>query len=352
MKHKPCTLINVQALPEPQRAKYRRKVYACYKAGMTKYAAAQKCRIYETTVGRWYKRFDEAGEAAVHGGKRGPKPGGEKHKLSDEQMKELKKVVIDKTPDQLKFDFALWSSKAIKEYVQCEYGMSISRRTARRYMQKMGFTYQCPVKAAREQNPVLVKRWLETDYPAIRKEASESGSAIYWADESSVLTCETKARGYSPVGVSPVLATPANRSIRCNRISAVSNKGEMQFMVFDGAMNVDIFKDFMTRLVKDSPCKVFLIVDNLRVHHAKILDKWLEENSERIKLFYLPSYSPELNPDEYLNRDVKASLAEKKRPHAAKALKADVVAHLSARKNSPDSIKRLFHKKEVRYAAD
>ena len=352
MKHKPCTLINVQALSEPQRAKYRRKVYACYKAGMTKYAAAQKCRIYETTVGRWYKRFDEAGEAAVHGGKRGPKPGGEKHKLSDGQMKELKKVVIDKTPDQLKFDFALWSSKAIKEYVQCEYGMSISRRTARRYMQKMGFTYQCPVKAAREQNPVLVKRWLETDYPAIRKEASESGSAIYWADESSVLTCETKARGYSPVGVSPVLATPANRSIRCNMISAVSNKGEMQFMVFDGAMNVDIFKDFMTRLVKDSPCKVFLTVDNLRVHHAKILDKWLEENSERIKLSYLPSCSPELNPDEYLNRDVKASLAEKKRPHAAKALKADVVAHLSARKNEPESIKRLFHKKEVRYAAD
>ena len=208
------------------------------------------------------------------------------------------------------------------------------------------------MKAAREQNPILVKKWLETDYPAIKKEAAESGSAIYWADESSILTCETKTRGYSPVGVSPVLAAPANRSIRCNMISAVSNRGEMQFMVFDGAMNVDIFKDFMTRLVKDSPCKVLLIVDNLRVHHAKILDSWLEENSQKIKLFYLPSYSPELNPDEYLNRDVKASLAEKKRPRTAKALKADVVAHLSTRKNEPESVRRLFHKKEVRYAAD
>ena len=97
-------------------------------------------------------------------------------------------------------------------------------------------------------------------------------------------------------------------------ISAVSNKGEMQFMVFDGAMNADIFKDFMTRPVKDSPCRVFLIVDNLRVHHA--------------------------------------SVAEKKRPRTAKALKADVVAHLSARKNEPESVRRLFHKKEVRYAAD
>lgn len=352
MKPKQRTVSNVQALPEAKRCAIRHKIFTAFTEGLTKYAAAQKFHVHERTVGRWYKKFEECGESAVHGSKRGPKSGGEKHKLSDEQMRELKRVVIDKTPDQLKFDFALWSSKAIKEYVMREYGMSISRRTARRYMQKMGFTYQCPVKAAREQNPVLVKKWLEKDYPAIRKEAAESGSAIYWADESSVLTCETKARGYSPIGVSPVLAAPANRSIRCNMISAVSNKGEMQFMVFDGAMNVDIFKDFMTRLVKDSPRKVFLIVDNLRVHHAKILDDWLEANSGRIKLFYLPSYSPELNPDEYLNRDVKAALAEKKRPQTAKALKADVVAHLTARKNEPDSVRRLFHKEEVRYAAD
>ena len=237
MKNKPQSLINIQALPEHQRAKYRGKVYDCYKAGMTKYAAAKKCRIQETTVGRWYRNFAAKGADAIRGGKRGPKPGGEKHKLSDAQMKELKKVVVDKTPDQLKFDFALWSSKAIKEYVQRKYGMSISRRTARRYMRRMGFTYQCPVKAAREQNPALVK-------------------------------------------------------------------------------------------------------------------KWLEENKGRIRLFYLPSYSQELNPDEYLNRDVKASLAEKRRPSSAKALKEEVSSHLSAKQSNRDAIKRLFHKKEVRYAAE
>ena len=144
MKHDPHTLVNVQALSEPQRAKHRRKVYSCYKAGMTKYAAAEKCRIQETTVGRWYRRFDAAGEEA---------------------------------------------------YVRRAYGMSISRRTARRYMQRMGFTCQCPVKAARERNPAPVRKWPETDYPAIRKEAAESGSAIDWADESPVPACETTERG-------------------------------------------------------------------------------------------------------------------------------------------------------------
>ena len=137
MKHNPHAHINVQTLSKPQRAKHRRKVYSCYKA------------------------------------------------------------VIDKTPDQLKSDFAPWSSRAIREYVRRAYGMSISRRTARRYMQRMGFTCQCPVKAARERNPALVRKWLETDYPAIRKEAAESGSAIDWADESPVPACETKARGHA-----------------------------------------------------------------------------------------------------------------------------------------------------------
>ena len=146
MKHNPHALVNVQALSEPQRAEHRRKVYSCYKAGMTKYAAAKKSRIQAATVGRWYRRFDAAGEEA---------------------------------------------------YVRRAYGMSISRRTARRYMQRMGFTCQCPVKAARERNPAPVRKWPETDYPAIRKEAAESGSAIDWADESPVPACETKARGHA-----------------------------------------------------------------------------------------------------------------------------------------------------------
>ena len=352
MTNRRHSIVNVQALSETQRAKYRRKIFKCFQDRTTKYAAAKMYRLHPTTVGNWYRKFAADGEKAIHGGKRGPKPGGEKHKLSDEQMARLKKTVIDKTPDQLKFDFALWSSLSIKEFVKSEFGVDITRRTARRYMQRMGFSYQCPVKASKKQNPVQVAKWLEEDYPAIRKEAAKCDATIFWADESSVLTCETKARGYSPVGISPVLVAPANRGIRCNMISAVSNKGDMHFMVFDGAMNVDIFKDFMARLEKDAQGKVFLIVDNLRVHHAKVLEPWLAEHGDRLRLFYLPSYSPELNPDEYLNRDVKANLAERKRPTSAKMLCEKVSSHLVAKQADPESIRRLFRKEEVRYAAE
>lgn len=351
-KDKARALVNIQSLSEPQRARYRRRAFECYREGLTKYAAAKKLGVHETTVGRWYRRFGAQGEAAVHGGKRGPKPGGEKHKLSDAQMAELKRTVMDKTPDQLKFDFALWSSRAVKEYVEARYGVKIHRRTARRYMQRMGFTYQIPVRAARERDREAVGRWLAKEYPAIRDDAATCGASIFWGDESTVMACETKARGYSPKGVSPVLAAPANRAIRCNMVSAVSNKGEMHFMCFDGAMNADIFKEFMARLMEDVRGMVFLVVDNLKVHHANCLEEWLEEHRDRIRLFFLPSYSPELNPDEYLNRDVKAAMSEKRRPSSAKAMRDIVSGHLQARKDDPESIRRLFHKKEVQYAAE
>lgn len=132
--------------------------------------------------------------------------------------------MTDKTPDQLKFKFALWSSRAVKELVSSRFGIQISR-TARRYMQELGFAYQSPIRLAREQNPVKVNAWLKEEYPAIRRKASAEKGTILWADESSVLTCETKSRGYSPKGTGPVLRAPANRSLRCNMISMVGNRG-------------------------------------------------------------------------------------------------------------------------------
>lgn len=178
------------------------------------------------------------------------------------------------------------------------------------------------------------------------------GSVNSLGDESSVLTCETKSRGYSPRGTSPVLRAPSNRFVRCNMISAVSNRGDMRFMIFEGAMNVDVFKDFLTRLDREIKSKIFLIVDNLKVHHARCLTEWLESRRATLELFYLPSYSPELNPDEYLNRDLKAGLAEENLPASKAALKHSVETHMRRRQNTPESIKKLFEKNEVRYAAE
>ena len=346
-------LVNLKVLPRPRREDYRRKAYGLFGEGLSAYAAAKALKVNHSTVKEWYAKFKGVGEGAVVESKRGPTTS-PLACLTPKQLRKLTSVIADKTPDQLKFDFALWSSRAICAYIKDAFGVTICRRTARRYMRRNGFTYQCPVRHAREQNPKAVREWLDKTYPAIESDARRRGARIMWADESATMVCQQKVRGYASRGKPPVVRIPANRSVRCNMISAVGNRGDMHFMLYDEAMNVDLFKSFITRLIHDMRCPVSLIVDNLRVHHATVLTEWLKERKEKdgFTLHYLPSYSPELNPDEYLNRDLKAHLSERSVPTSRDALKKSVRRHLQSRKSNPDSIKRLFRKKEVAYAAE
>ena len=174
-----------------------------------------------------------------------------------------------------------------------------------------------------------------------------------WGDETSNMAGDYHMRGYSPCGSPGILRAPDPRSIRCNSISAIGNRGDLVFMFFKGAMNTDIFKDFCGRLISEFTQPVFLIVDNLKVHHANILQEWFAQMRKEhgFRIFYLPSYSPELNPDEYFNRDVKASLAEQRIPRNEEELVNAIESHVNCRRKDPEAIRRLFDKAEVKYAA-
>lgn len=347
-----AAILDIKSASAAKREKLRKAAYKAFIAGETAHSFARMHRVYSATVYHWYKRFKKDGETVIQEKKRGPVlfTG---CVLNQKQMKRLQKTVIDLTPDQLKFDFALWSSKAVQEYIEDTWEVKLCRRTVRRYMQKLGFSSQCPISYAREQNPLQVERWQREEYPAIQKEAHETGAKIMWADEACALAGAIKTKGYSPKGCSPVVRRPANKSIKCKMISAVGNSGDLFFMFHQETMNTDIFKDFIQRLQVDIKQPIFLIVDNLRVHHAKILQSWLdaEWSTHKFKLFYLPSYSPELNPDEYLNRDVKAHLSETKIPKNQEELISLVSTHLKKKKADRNAVKRLFHKSEVKYAA-
>lgn len=354
MKHsKRRAPINLKSLSREKRELYRQQVFAGFKSGKNAYAVAKSLNLQEVSVGRWFKRFRADGETSLKERKRGPAEQTNAG-LSAEELQKLLKAVTGTTPDQLMFDFALWSSRAVVAYVEKKFKKTICRRTARRYLQRLGFTYQCPIRHAREQNPAAVDTWLKKAYPQIKAEAAANSAKILWADEATVQIGGIKPRGYAPRGQPPILRTTGNRSARCNVISAVGNRGELMFMTFKDSMNVDIFKLFIEQVIKEVGGAVTMIVDNLKVHHAKCLEGWLKERKEKdsFTLEYLPSYSPELNPDEYLNRDVKAGLAERALPVDAKAVCAAVTEHLYERKRSPEKVRNLFKKPEVRYAAD
>ncbi len=217
-------------------------------------------------------------------------------------------------------------------------------------MQSWGFTAQRPIRRAYEQDPRKVKEWVEKIYPAIEKRAIKEKAEIQWADETCVKANAHRPKGYAPKGKTPVANIPANMGLKVNMISSITNTGKIRFMILPTAMNTQLFKQFMQRLIKDSTRKIFLIDDNLRVHHAKSLKPWLEKHKDEIELFYLPSYSPNLNPDEYSNNDLKQSMNQKAPSNTQQGLEKTVRGHLKLRQRQPEVVKSFFTHECISYA--
>jgi transposase len=232
---------------------------------------------------------------------------GEQRTLTVDQESELRKALIDKTPDQMRLPFALWARDAVKLLIKQLFGVSMPIRTVGEYLKRWGFTPQKPVKRSYEQRSEVVQKWLKADYPAIAARAKQEKAEIYWGDETGIQTGANRVRGFAPKGQKPEVRLVAKKS-HISMISAITNGGKVRFMMYRDAMNSQLLIKFMTRLTKDAGRKVFLILDNLRVHHGKEVKKWLEDRQEHIEVFHLPSYSPELNPDEYLNGNLKTKV--------------------------------------------
>jgi len=266
------------------------------------------------------------------------------------QEQEIQKKITDTMPDQLKLPFGLWTRKAVKELVQRDYGITLAINTMGDYLRSWGFSPQKPKKKAYEQNPAAVKKWLDEEYPKIKQKAKEEGAEIHWGDETGVRNTNQHGRSYAPKGRTPVKKNMAKR-FSINMISTVTNQGQVKFMIYSGSMNADRLVGFMKQLLKDSERKIYLILDNLRVHHSKIVKEWEAEHKDEIALFYLPSYSPEKNPDEYLNCDLKYGLSEKPSPKNQEQLNNNVENHMKMLQNNEQRVAKYFKHKDIKYAA-
>jgi len=258
--------------------------------------------------------------------------------------------MTDKTPDQLKMADALWTRKAVMELIEQETGIKMPIRTVGEYLKRWGFTPHKPLKQAYEQNPKAVQQWLEDDYPKIKAQAKRENAEIYWGDETGVRNDAQHERGYAPKGKTPVIRLNANRT-STNMISAITNQGKVRFKLFDGTMNAQRLIEFCQRLIKAAKRKVFLILDNLRVHHAKVFKAWLNHHKALIEVFYLPAYSPELNPGEYLNCDLKAGVHSGQPARSNQALKKKVISHMRMLQKMPARVASYFRHRKISYAA-
>ena len=346
-------MIDMRKLSPEARQERRRQVVKLRRQGWTYEAIAADLGLSRTGVFDICKRYEAAGAKALVDKPTG-RPTGVLRALSPEQEREVRRLIIDSTPDQLKMDFALWSRQAVLQLIEQRCGVRLTVQGVGIYLRRWGMTPQKPIQRAYEQQPQAVQRWLNEQYPAIEKRAKSEGAEIHWADETGLRSDDVRGRSYAPMGKTPEIRVSQRRE-GLSIISSVTNRGKVRFKIFEGAMNAAILIDFMKRLIqevkKEKKGKVFLVLDNLRVHHAKLVQAWLQENREHIEVFYLPSYSPELNPDEMLNANLKAALTSKAPNRRKGQLKQAAIGHLRHLQKSPEKVKNFFQKESVKYAA-
>lgn len=341
--------MDYRTLSSEQRYSFRLRAIDLIKAGKTQREVASIFGVRPNTVSNWNKSYKKEGLKGLKDKPKGLKPG-DKKLLSAKEEKAIQKMILDTMPDQLKLPYSLWTRKAVKELVEREFGTVLAINTMGDYLRSWGYSPQKPKKRAYEQCPKKVQKWLDEEYPAIKERAKEEGAEIHWGDETGVRNNSQHGRSYAPKGKTPVKQSMSKR-FSINMISTVTNQGKVEFMVYSGTMNADRLIEFMKQLIKDRPQKIFLILDNLRVHHSKIVGQWVGENKSKIEIFYLPSYSPEKNPDEYLNCDLKYGLSIKPSPKNQEQLKNNVEDHMSMLQSNQDRVKKYFDHKDIKYAA-
>jgi len=338
---------DARSLPAAAQEDLRRKAVAAVRSGMSQVEAAGVFGVTRQAVGRWVGTVREKGTKALRARRRG-RPA--EIQLAADEAAWVRRQIVSRTPDQLALKFFLWTREAVRDLIAAEFGISLSIWTVGRYLKAWGFTPQKPIRRAFEQKPEEVERWLNQSYPAIRAQALREKAEIYWGDETGMRSDHAAGRSYGRRGRTPVIRSSGQR-FGCNMISAITNRGRLHFMVFEEEFRAPVFLRFLERLLRQIRRKIFLIVDGHPVHRSRVAKAWFAKNERRLRVFSLPGYSPELNPDELLNQDVKSNAVGRKPPADLFDLMANVRGFMHRKQRAPDAVRSYFCGPHVSYAA-
>ncbi|MDI6784079.1 MAG: IS630 family transposase [bacterium] len=338
---------DARSLPPEAQEDIRCKAVKAVLDGRKQIDVAQIFGVTRQAVGNWVRTYRKGGAQVLKAKLKGRPKGGS---LLPWQAAPMIKTIIDRTPDQLKFPFYLWTREAVAQLIEKRFKIKLSIWTVGRYLVKWGFTPQKPVRRAFEQNPKEVQHWLEPEYPKICNQAKVEKAVIYGEDARGLRSDHAVGRSYARRGETPIIPGTGQR-FGCNRISAITNRGSRNFMVFKKRFRDTIFLDFLKRMVRQTKQKVLLIVDRHPVHRSMRVKRWLNGKSHRINLYFLPAYSPELNPDEMLNQDIKSSAVGRRRARNQEELISTVRKYLRSRQRQPYLVRKYFKEQHVQYAA-
>lgn len=295
-------------------------------------------RIYE-----WLSLYEKEGFEGL----KAKEIPGRPPKLSEEQSNEIQNIILNKTPIELGFKYALWTLKIISQLIQQKYGITLSKTSSGRLMHKWGLSSQKPLNRAYQQDQNHVEQWKEKDFPEIKKRAKKENAQIYFEDESSVRTDHYRGRTWGLKGKRPVVRSKWTKH-KINMISAISPHGKIRFMLTKKNVTSVEFLIFLKRLVHNAEHKIFLVLDGHPIHKSKSVKSFVQANSDRIELFFLPPYSPELNPDELVWSDVKSNIG-RTRVDTFNELRSEISRRLRVLQLLPNKIASFFRHPDTKY---
>ncbi len=324
----------------------RKRAVSSVQEGESPEVVARAFNINRATIYGWLARYRDGGWGNLDARKRGGRP----PKLDGKAMRWVYQTITLRNPLQLKFTFALWTAKMIGQVIFERFDVKLSKASVCRLLGQLGLTPQRPIWRAYQQRPEAVEKWLKEEYPRIRRVARQKGAQIFFGDEAGVRSDYHAGTTWAKRGETPVVSTTGAR-FGLNMISAVSAQGEFRFMVVKGRVGAFRFIEFIKRLLHNAGRMIFLIVDGHPAHKAKSVTQFVESVKDRFRLFFLPPYSPELNPDERVWNDVKGNAVGRRKINSPKDLHGAVISHLRLIQKSPDRVRSYFNNETTKYAA-
>ena len=324
-----------------------RAVRGC-ELGFTEADVAELLGVCRETVSRWWSAYTRDGLEALPHDRTG-RPTGTGRTLSDQQAQQIQRRLEAHSPEDLGIPAPLWTRPAVRQLIRKELGIVMPVRTVGLYLHRWGYTAKRPRRRARKQDPEEIRQWLEETYPAIERRAEAEGAEIHWCDETGVRADETPARGYAPEGEPVTMGVP-DPHIRMNQISTITNGGAVRFMTYARTMDAALFLVFLGRLLRGTTGKLFVVVDRLRAHGTPEVEAWVAARRDRIELFYLPRYAPELNATEYLNNDLKGQVSAAGLPDDRGELRSRMQRFMNKLRGLPQHVRSYFKHPCMLYA--
>jgi transposase len=305
--------------------------------------------VCHETISRWWTAYSAEGLPSLPGDRTG-RPLGSGRFLSDPQAERIKARIDNNSPGELGIPHPLWTRRAVRDLIRKEFTIDLAERTVGEYLRRWGYTAKKPGRHSRQQDSDEVQQWLEETYPAIEDQAAREDAEILWTDEVGVDADHHPGCGFARAGERATLEVPRPH-IRVNQITAISNEGTVRFMTYKGSLNAAVFLVFLKKLVEGSRRKILLIADRLQAHKTPEVTAWVEAHQDRIEVFYLPTYAPELNPVEYLNNDMKGAVNKAGLPECRGTLYTRIVAFMDNLASVPKHVISYFLHPWVQYAA-